>query len=78
MEDSVAVNVAVAKGLLWCVVKGNRVSSVYINGRVHTLPFAHKGIAERKKSERESSNSRVRLHLSNRSKVEGKVNFLTS
>ena len=40
--------------------------------------FAHKGIAERKKSERESSCSCVGLHLSNRSKVEGKVHLLTS
>ena len=39
MEDSVAVNIAVAKGLLWCAIKGNGVSAVYINGRVHTLPL---------------------------------------
>ena len=36
MEDSVAVNIAVAKGLLWCAIKGNRVSTIYINGRVRT------------------------------------------
>ena len=74
VEDSVAVNIAVAKGLLWCAIKGNRVSAVYING----ITFAHKGIAERKKSEREYSCSCIGLHLSNRSKVEGKVHFLTS
>ena len=39
MEDSVAVSIAVAKGLLWCAIKGNRVSAVYINGRVRTLPW---------------------------------------
>ena len=39
MEDSVAVNKAVAKRLLWCAIKGNRVSAVYINGRVRTLPL---------------------------------------
>ena len=37
MEDSVAVNIAVAIELLWCAIKGNRVSAVYINGRVRTL-----------------------------------------
>ena len=37
MEDSVAVNIAVAKELLWCAIKGNKVSAVYINGRVRTL-----------------------------------------
>ena len=25
VEDSVAVNIAVAKGLLWCAIKGNGV-----------------------------------------------------
>ena len=25
VEDSVAVNIAVAKGLLWCAIKGNTV-----------------------------------------------------
>ena len=35
MKDSVAIK----KGLLWCAIKGNRVSSVYINGRVCTLPL---------------------------------------
>ena len=39
MEDSVAVNIAVAKGLLWCAIKGNKVSAVYINWHVHTLPL---------------------------------------
>ena len=39
MEDSVAVNIALAKRLLWCAIKGNRVSAVYINGRVCTLPL---------------------------------------
>ena len=29
MEDSVAVNIALAKGLLWCAIKGNRISAVY-------------------------------------------------
>ena len=27
VEDNVAVNMAVAKGLLWCAIKGNRVSA---------------------------------------------------
>ena len=76
MEDSVAVNIAVAKGLLVCY-KRKRVTAVYMNGRTH-ITFAHKGIAERKKSERECSCSCIGLHLSNRSKVEGKVHFLTS
>ena len=35
MKDSVAIK----KGLLWCAIKGNEVSSVYINGRVRTLPL---------------------------------------
>ena len=39
MEDSVAVNITVAKWLLWCAIKGNQVSAVYINGRVCTLPL---------------------------------------
>ena len=39
VEDNVAVNIAVAKGLFWCAIKGNRVSAVYINGRVCTLPL---------------------------------------
>ena len=39
VEDSVAVNIALAKRLLWCAIKGNRVSAVYINGRVCTLPL---------------------------------------
>ena len=39
VEDSVAINIAVAKGLLWCAIIGNRVSAVYINGRVCTLPL---------------------------------------
>ena len=26
MEDSVGLNIALAKGLLWCAIKGNRVS----------------------------------------------------
>ena len=39
MEDSVAVNKAVAKELLWCAIKGVRVSAVHINGRVRTLPL---------------------------------------
>ena len=38
MEDGVAVNIAVAKGLLWCTIKENGVSAVYIKGRVRTLP----------------------------------------
>ena len=37
MEDSVAVNITVAKWL-WCATKGNGVSAVYINGCVCTLP----------------------------------------
>ena len=37
MEDSVAVNIAVAKGLLVCYKR--RVSAVYMNGRVRTLPL---------------------------------------
>ena len=36
VEDSVVVSIAVAKGLLWCAIKGNRVSAVYINGHVRT------------------------------------------
>ena len=55
VEDSVAVNIAIAKGLLWCAIKGNEVSAVYINGACPHFTFAHKGIAESKKSERESS-----------------------
>ena len=39
MEDSVAVNIDLAKRLLWCAIKGNIVSAVYINGRVCTLPL---------------------------------------
>ena len=39
MEDSVAVNIAAAKGLLWCAIIGNRVSAIYINGCVRTLPL---------------------------------------
>ena len=39
VEDSVAVNIALAKRLLWCAIKGNRVSAVYIYGRVCTLPL---------------------------------------
>ena len=35
MEDSATIK----KGLLWCAIKGNRVSAVYINGRVRTLPL---------------------------------------
>ena len=54
VEDSVAVNIAVAKGLLWCAIKGNGVSAVYINGACSLITFAHKGVAESKKSERES------------------------
>ena len=42
------------------------------------ITFAHKGIAERKKSERGCSCSCIGLHLSNSSKVEGKVHVLTS
>ena len=38
MEDSVAVNIAVAKELC-CAIKGNKVSPVYINGHVRTLPL---------------------------------------
>ena len=50
MEDSVAIK----KGLLWCAIKGNGVSAVCINGRVRTFPLPM-GIAESKKSKRESS-----------------------
>ena len=39
MKDNVAVNIAVAKGLLWCAIKGNIVSAVYINERVCTSPL---------------------------------------
>ena len=39
MEDSVAVNITRAKVLLWCAIKGNGVSAVYINGRVCILPL---------------------------------------
>ena len=35
MKDSVAIK----KGLLWCAIKGNRVSAVYINRRVRALPL---------------------------------------
>ena len=38
MEDSVAVNIAVAKGC-YGAIKGNKVSAVYINGCVRTLPL---------------------------------------
>ena len=34
MEDSVAVNIALAKGLLWCAIKGNRVSRRFTNYQV--------------------------------------------
>ena len=34
VEDSVAVNIAVAEGLLSCAKKGNRVSAVYINTNI--------------------------------------------
>ena len=59
-------------------IKGNKVSAVYINGRVRTLPLPIRELQKEKKSERESSCSCIGLHLSNRSKVEGKVHFLTS
>ena len=39
VEDSVAVNITLAKGLLWCAIKENRVSAVYINGHVCILPL---------------------------------------
>ena len=32
-------NVAIKKGLLWCAIKGNGISAVYINGRVCTFPL---------------------------------------
>ena len=48
VEDSVAVNIAVAKGLLWCAIKGNGVSTIYKWACPH-ITFAHKGIAERNK-----------------------------
>ena len=51
VEDSVAVNIAVANGLLSCAIKGNGVSAVYINGVCLHITFAYKGIAESKKSE---------------------------
>ena len=35
MEDSVAIK----KGLLWCAIKENEVSAVYMNWRVRTLPL---------------------------------------
>ena len=44
VEDSVAVNIAVAKGLLWWAIKGNKVSTVYINGACPHITFAHRGI----------------------------------
>ena len=50
MEGSVAVNAAVAKGLLWCAIKGNAVSAVHKWASSH-ITFAHKGTAERKKRE---------------------------
>ena len=77
MEDSVAVNIAVAKGLLVCYKTKWSFCCVYEWACSH-ITFAHKGIAERKKSEGECSCSCMGLHLSNRSKVEGKVHFLTS
>ena len=75
MEDSVAVNIAVAKGLLVCYKRKWSFCYIYELACSH-ITFADKGIAERKKSERECSC--FGLHLSNRSKVEGKVHFLTS
>ena len=42
MEDSVAVIITVAKWLLWCAIKENGVSAVYINGHVCTLPLPMK------------------------------------
>ena len=55
VQDSVAVNIAVAEGLLWCAIKRNGVSVVYTNWACPHITFAHKGIAESKKSEGESS-----------------------
>ena len=78
MEDSVAVNIAVAKGMLWCAIKGNQCFHCIYKLACPHITFGHKGIAERKTSERESSCSCIGLHLSNRSKVEEKVHFLTS
>ena len=39
VENGVAVNIAVAKGLLRCAVKGNGVSTIYINEHVCTIPL---------------------------------------
>ena len=78
MEDSVAVNIAVAKRLLWCAIKGNTSFCCIYKWACSHITFAHKRIAQGKKSERESSCSCIGLHLSNRFKVEGKVHFLTS
>ena len=60
-----------------CFKRKRNFRCIYKWARPH-ITFAHKGIAERKKSERESCCSCIGLHLSNRSKVEGKVHFLTS
>ena len=76
MEDSVAVNIAVAKGLLVCYKRKSSFCCIY-EWACLLITFAQ-GIAERKKSERECSCSCIGLHLSNRSKVEGKVHFLTN
>ena len=54
MEDSVAVNIAVAKGLLVCYKRKESFCCIYEWACSH-ITFAHKGIAERKKSERECS-----------------------
>ena len=39
VEYGEAVNITVAKWMLWCAIKENRVSAVDINGRVCTLPL---------------------------------------
>ena len=77
MEDSVAVNIAVAKGLFVCYKRKWSFCNIYEWAFSH-ITFAHKGVAERKKSERECSCSCIGLHLSNRSTVEEKVHFQTS
>ena len=71
MEDSVAVNITVAEGLLWCAIKGNRVSAVYIKGRIRTLPLFIRELQNERNLKEKSSFSCIGLHLSNRSKVIG-------
>ena len=50
MEDSVAVNIAAAKGLLWYAIKGNGSFHCIHKWACPHITFAHKGIAERKEN----------------------------